>query len=64
MKLSPLTIGLFEMHFLKNKSIVKMLLMQVILSGTVRMLSENNGEDTAMIRNEKSIRIENIIANI
>lgn len=38
-KLSPLTIGLFEMHFLKNKSIVKMLLMQVILSGTVCMLS-------------------------
>lgn len=41
-----------------------MLLMQVNLSGTVRMLSENNGEDMGMIRNETSVRSENIITNI
>lgn len=30
--------------------------MQVILSGTVCMLSENNGEDIAVIKNEKKYR--------
>lgn len=41
-----------------------MLLIQVILSGTVCMLSENNGEGIEMIRNETSIRSETIITNI
>lgn len=41
-----------------------MLLIQVILSGTLHMLSENNDEDIATIRNETSIRSENIITNI
>lgn len=41
-----------------------MLLIEVILSGTVCMLSESNGGGIAMIRNETSIRSETIITNI
>lgn len=40
-----------------------MMLMQVILSRTVRILSENYEEDTAMIT-ETSVRSETIIMNI